>query len=244
MLESHLSTDTEAASYKPEKIQAICSYLVQAMKLGFGDSIVDLGCGPGLYSSRLAEKGFQVTGLDRSENSIRYAEDNKKAGEKYAVADYLNSFGTACYDAALLIYQDYGVLSPDQRRTLLGNIREALKPDGYFAFDVSSMFAYQKRMGGMASNWYSSDEGFWRPHPHFILEKTLFYPDISALCDLYIVLDSEIKTYRIYQTFFSPETITSELEMNGFRVEAILSNLCGDSYDPASQEMGIICRKV
>lgn len=243
MLEAHLSPDSDAASYKPEKIRAICNYLIRAMKLGNGDSIVDLGCGPGLYCSSLANQGFRVTGIDRSENSIRYARDHTSAGENYCLADYLSPFGTGCFDAALMISQDYGVLSPDQRRTLLKNIREALKPNSHFAFDVSSLSAYRRRMEGTVSKWYSAGSGFWRPHRHFVLEKTLFYQDISALCDLFIVFDSGVKSYHIYQTFFTPETIRAELEENGFHVESILSNLYGDPYDADSPEIGIICSK-
>lgn len=242
MLEAHLSPDNDTASYKPEKIQAICEYLSHAMKLRYEDSIVDLGCGPGLYCSMLAQKCFQVTGIDRSENSIRYAIAHKAARENYFLADYLNSFGTGCYNAAVMIYQDYGVLSPSQRKILLGNIRKALKPDGYFAFDVPSLSAYRQRMEGTVSKWYASASGFWRPHKHFVLEKTLFYREISALCDLYVIFDSAIKNYRIYQTYFSPETISSELEENGFHIEAVLSNLYGEPFDPSSPEIGIICK--
>ncbi|MBK8417538.1 MAG: class I SAM-dependent methyltransferase [Anaerolineales bacterium] len=36
-------------------------------------SILDLGCGPGLYTSRLARAGFQITGMDYSYSSIEYA---------------------------------------------------------------------------------------------------------------------------------------------------------------------------
>jgi 2-polyprenyl-3-methyl-5-hydroxy-6-metoxy-1,4-benzoquinol methylase len=34
--------------------------------------IADFGCGPGLYTEKLAERGATVTGIDFSENSIRH----------------------------------------------------------------------------------------------------------------------------------------------------------------------------
>ncbi|MBU7006576.1 class I SAM-dependent methyltransferase [Phosphitispora fastidiosa] len=244
MLEAHLSPDTDAASYKPEKIQAICGYLIRAMGLKNEESIVDLGCGPGLYCSRLVQKGFYLTGIDRSETSICYARNyNHDEHANYILASYLNPFGLNQFDAALMISQDYGVLSPENRKMLLGNIRNALKPNGYFAFDVSSMTAFQNRINGAASKWYASGPGFWRPHKHFVLEKTIIYPDIPTLCDFVVVVDSGIKTYHIYQSFFSPESIHSELKENGFRAEAILSNLRGDKYNAVSPEIGVICKK-
>ncbi len=243
MLQAHLSPDTDAASYQPEKIRAICAYLTREMGLKKGERAVDLGCGPGLYCSLLAREGLRMVGIDRSENSIRYAKEHDK-DTAYFVADYLEPFGMDQFDAALMVSQDYGVLCPDNRKKLLGNIRKALRPAGRFAFDVCSRAAFQKRRKEADVKWYAADAGFWRPHKHFVLEKTIFYPDISALCDLVVVADPlGIKAYRIYQTFFTPESICAELEENGFHTEAVLSNLYGEQYEADSQMIGIICRK-
>lgn len=243
MLEAHLSPDTDAASYRPEKIDAICENLVRTMQLKDGDSIVDLGCGPGLYCARLSQRGYRMTGIDRSENSIQYAKEHDTRTH-YIRGSYLDSFGIDQFDAAVMVSQDYGVLSPEGRKILLGNIRNALKPGGYFAFDVCSMAAYQNRQDTATHKWYASNSGFWRPDRHFVLEKTIFYPDIHALCDFMAVLNPiGIKTYHIYQTFFSPETIRTELEQNGFRVEVLQANLAGEEYHPSSLVIGVICSR-
>ena len=243
MLQAHLSQDSDAASYRQEKIAAICAYLIGAMRLQYDCSIADLGCGPGLYCSQLAQQGYRMTGIDRSENSIRYAK-NHDGDSNYILDSYLNPFGENQFEAALMVSQDYGVLSPLSRKILLGNIFHALKPNGCFAFDVCSMAAFENRKDTDTSKWYASDSGFWRPHKHLVLKKTILYPDISALCDLVTVLDSGgIEAYRIYQSFFSPKSIRSELEENGFRVELIRSNLYGEPYSAASLEIGVLCRK-
>lgn len=245
MLEAHLAPDTDAASYRPEKMEAICGFLPRALGLKPGDSAVDLGCGPGLYCARLAAKGVSMTGIDRSENSIRYAQAQASDREDYRLTSYLEPFGEARYDAALMIWQDYGVLSPENRRLLLHNIRSTLKPGGRFAFDVPTMAAYRQRMEESTQKWYASDGGFWRPGRHFVLQETYFYPEQSALCDLYIVLDEDgTQVYRNWQTFFTPESIRLELKEVGFRVEQTLASLWGGEYDTASSEMGVICQKV
>ena len=53
----------------PEKIIK----LGKLLKLKEGKRVIDFGCGPGLYATRLAQKGAFVTGIDFSENSINYA---------------------------------------------------------------------------------------------------------------------------------------------------------------------------
>ena len=38
--------------------------------------VIDIGCGEGFYSIYLASKGFDVLGIDISENAIKYAKEN------------------------------------------------------------------------------------------------------------------------------------------------------------------------
>ena len=175
MLQAHLSEDTDAASYKREKRQKICDYLFRQMHLKQDASIVDLGCGPGLYCALLAERGVNVTGIDRSESSIRYARNLLSGYNTRFINDsYLNSFGKDQYDAALLISQDFGVLSPDNRKRLLSNIRDSLKTGGYFAFDISSIAALEALKKNALADWTMSDNGFWRPHRHMVFIGDLF----------------------------------------------------------------------
>lgn len=244
MLEAHLSPDTDAASYRPEKIRTICGFLAKAMPLETDASAVDLGCGPGLYCTRLAKDGIHMTGIDRSVNSIRYAkENNQSETTRFICQSYLEPFGCAQYDAALMISHDYGVPNPENRKLLLRNLRNALKPGGRFALDLPSMAAFEARKKRVTDVWYTSDAGFWRAHPHVVLEKTLIYPDLSAICSLVIVIDSETAVYRIWQTYYSPESARKELEEAGFQVQSVLSNLSGEPYTADSMEIGILCSK-
>ncbi|MEA4889016.1 MAG: methyltransferase domain-containing protein [Clostridiaceae bacterium] len=209
------------------------------------DTVVDLGCGPGLYSSELARQGLKVTGIDLSENSIRYAKEHQpEQNIQYIRESYLNPFGREQFNAALLIYEDYGVLNPENRIILLKNIHDALMPGGHFAFDLCSLAALEKRKIASKPNWYIADSGFWRPHRHVVLEKTFFYEDIPVTCDFYAVLDSKLSIYRVWQTFFTPEAITQELEENGFRVERILSDLTGEPFQSDSPAFGVLCKKI
>ena len=73
MLASHLNPNVAGASRRPETIDRTVAWLVETLGLREGDAVVDLGCGPGLYASRLAERGLRVTGVDYSRRSIAYA---------------------------------------------------------------------------------------------------------------------------------------------------------------------------
>ena len=245
MLAAHLSPDTDAASYRPQKIKAVCDYLPQALGLKEGACLVDLGCGPGLYANRFAKMGCDVTGIDLSQHSIAYAKAHAAtARERFKAGSYLEPFGEREFDAALLVSEDYGVLSPSGRKTLLANIYAALKPGGRFALDVSSLCAYEQRKRDARDVWYTSEAGFWRPHAHAVLQRTYFYEELSALCDFYAVLDTDITAYRNYQTFFSRQSITQELAQSGFQVKEVLSALWGEEYREDAKTIAIVCEKV
>lgn len=244
MLKAHLSPDTDAASYKPAAIAAICRHLPDAMGLKTGASLVDLGCGPGLYAKELGTRGFAVTGIDRSEASIRYARElNAGPQATFLNASYLQPFGENRFDAAIMVSLDYGVLSPENRRRLLNNVHAALKPGGYFALDVESLYAFSQLQKSAALRWEAAESGFWRPHPYVALSKTYLYPELPVSCALHAVLDEEFTVYRIWQTFFSPQSIAQELSAGGFAVRAVWGNLMGGPQADDSQALGVLCQK-
>ena len=204
--------------------------------------MIDLGCGPGLYCAKLSAAGFQMTGVDRSESSLAYARAHS-GGARFIRQSYLETFGENKFDAAIMISQDYGVLSPGERKTLLENIAAALKPGGRFAFDVPSLKAYEERKANGKPNWYAAEAGFYRPHGHLVLEKPIAYPDIPAICDRISVLDAEIKTYKFWQTFYTPETIGKELEIKRLQADPGSVRSGGNALHGRLATIGVIAEK-
>ena len=56
MLREHLSQEHDAASRRFEKIDAHVDWIHHELLSGRATRILDLGCGPGLYASRLARR--------------------------------------------------------------------------------------------------------------------------------------------------------------------------------------------
>jgi 2-polyprenyl-3-methyl-5-hydroxy-6-metoxy-1,4-benzoquinol methylase len=123
MLAVHLDSTNDLASRRPGTIDHIVYWLVKTLDLSPGTPVLDLGCGPGLYASRLAQRGMHVTGVDISTRSIEYAvNDAQQHGLniEYRCQNYLDLEDTEQYGLALLIYGDFCPLSPSQRNRLLG----------------------------------------------------------------------------------------------------------------------------
>jgi SAM-dependent methyltransferase len=246
MLQFHLNPNVEAASRRPETIDRSVVWLMEALSLKVGDSVLDLGCGPGLYASRLARAGLQVTGVDYSRRSIEYA--TRYANENhlnitYRYENYLDLHDGNQYDAALLIYGDFCPLSPEQRTRLLRNVHRALKPHGKFVLDVTTRIHRNKN--GNRNGWQALETGFWKPGPHLVLEEGFDYPEEFIWLDQYTVVeaDGKVSVYRNWFQDYTPETIRAELEQNHFAVKGLWSDLTGLSYNPESEWIGVLTQK-
>jgi len=246
MLKWHLNPENDVASRRPETIQKSVSWLIASLGLQAGDSVLDLGCGPGLYSARLAERGLRVTGVDYSRRSIDYAAEFARQNNlniHYRYQDYLALEDENQYDAALLIYGDFCPLSPEQRKKLLDSVDRALKPGGYFILDVTTR-AHRLRFGNR-NGWYAVETGFWKPGPHLVLEEGFDYPEQSIFLDQAIVIEESgrVSVYRNWFQDFTRETITRELESGGFTVESVWGDLTGTPFSEDTDWIGIVARK-
>lgn len=242
LLAVHLDPHTDLASRRPETIERSTAWIVETLGMKPGDCVLDLGCGPGLYAARLAQLGFQVTGVDFSQNSLDYAQTyahQHGLAIDYRCQNYLEFDDRSLYEVVLLIYGDLCPLSPAQRTRLFANVGRALKPGGRFVFDVSTPYLRQKY--GLKKDWYAARSGLWKPGPHLVLEQGFAYPD-DIFLDQYIVIeaDCKISTYRNWFQDYTPETITAELQANGFTIESMWSDLSGTPYEPASDWLGIV----
>ena len=246
MLAAHLNPDNDLASRRPETIDRVVVWIIKTLGLQTGSTVLDLGCGPGLYAARLAEHGMKVTGVDYSRRSIAYAvEQAQQHGLEidYRYQNYLELADTAQYEAALLIYGDYCPLPPQQRAQLLHNIHRALKPDGFFVLDVTTP-AHRKHYG-LTNSWYAAEHGFWKPGPHLVLEQGFDYPESAIFLDQAIVIeaDGRLSVYRNWFQDFNRASITAELEHGGFSVHSLWSDLRGTPYEHGTEWIGVIAQK-
>jgi SAM-dependent methyltransferase len=246
MLAAHLDPNTDAASRRPETIEAIVDWLASHLDLQPGDSVIDLGCGPGLYTSRLARRGLRVTGVDSSPNSLEYA--RRQAQEQgldieYVLGSYVELDYQDRFDVALLIYFDFGVLPDDDRDEVLRRVHRALKPGGAFVFDITTPHWPHPADGH--SHWAISPGGFWKPGPYLELTRSFHYPEADAHLRQTLILEEGGTTslYRIWDHSYTPESITAVLEAQGFRVESLWADLTGTPLEEGAPALGVVARR-
>lgn len=247
MLKAHLDPGTDAASRKPETIDRIVAWMVSTLGLTPGQAVLDLGCGPGLYATRLARHGLLVTGVDYSRNSIGYAREQAAAERlniDYVYQDYRTIEYRGQFDAAILIYYDFGVLPPADRDTVLANVHRALRPGGRFAVDVRTPVGITRDRA--TPGWYASRSGFWRPGRHVVSTRVVVYEEDAVGLDEYLVIDEsgEWVVYRNWLQGYTPETIRATLAAAGFAVEGMWSDLAGTPCSPDCEALAVVARRV
>lgn len=246
LLEAHLDFGDDAASRTLEFIDKSVDWITQLVPLKEGSRLLDLGCGPGLYCERLYKKGYDVTGIDFSKRSISYAKEmaqNKGHAIDYHYMNYLDIDFDNEFDVVILIYCDFAVLSPQDRRKLLTRVFRALKKDGKLIFDVFTPQRY-RNMKEETRDWDISGGGFWKPGTHLCLESHFIYPN-GARCNQYVIVDSENNTdiVRVWDQPFTPETIKAELEHISYESISIYSDVTGTPYKEESDTMAMVVQK-
>lgn len=227
LLEVHINPDTNVASRKDDCIDKTLNWIVKEFNKNSGD-ILDLGCGPGLYTVKLAKKGYKVTGVDFSENSIEYAMNRAKENNldiHYICKNYLELDFEEKFDLIIMIYCDFGVLSMEDRQVLLNNIYNALKPGGIFIFDALNEYALQNLK--FERNWEFVESGFWQDKPYLCLAQESHFPENKAILSQHIIIDGEnnYKIYRFWNHYFDENDVKSIFDKIGFQKVKSCQNL-------------------
>ncbi|MRR38063.1 class I SAM-dependent methyltransferase, partial [bacterium] len=132
--------------YQEKNYEAECDMIEEAFRR-FSKrrvrSILDLGCGTGNHAIPLSNRGYRVTGVDRSQDMLRHA--RSKAARMTPRIPHPPSFVAGDlrslklhrqFDAALMMFAVLGYQVTNQDALdALENVRRHLRPGGIFIFD-------------------------------------------------------------------------------------------------------------
>ena len=109
--------------------------LTNFLKLEKNDTILDLACGKGRHAKYLYKQGFDVTGVDLSEESIAFAKQYEKPGLHFEVHDMCLPYPKK-FDAVFNLFTSFGYFQKeeDNLRTIQ-SIKTELKPHGSAVID-------------------------------------------------------------------------------------------------------------
>ena len=245
MLEAHLEPDWDGASRSPEFINRSADWIMSLLPKDTKQqtALLDIGCGPGLYTKLFAQRGLRVTGLDFSKNSIAYARRHDP-DSKYILQDYLSMNFDNMFDMVTLIYCDYGALIPQERRELLGRIHKALKPGGLFLFDVFTPVIGRGKGEDDETSWEIYPYGgFWSAKPHICLEAEYYYGDIAQGSRNVVIEENGIRCFNIWNCYFTRQSLLDETMGFGFSEVGFYGDVSGQPYTDNSETLCAVLQK-
>lgn len=237
MLEAHLNPNWEAATRKHEFLDRSVNWISTIAPPSQYRSLLDLGCGPGLYAERFHSAGYSVTGVDFSKRSIAYAKEQtvlNKSNIEYLYLNYLTIDYVERFDVITLIYCDYPALSSTDRHVLLGKVYRALRPHGKFILDV---FTPLMRKAESRSWQLYENGGFLSEKPYICLESVYQYDDEdrTELRQSIVLTEEAIHCYHIWDHFFTREALISEIQTSGFTSFEIYGDVAGKEFSDAGE---------
>ena len=248
MLKEHLSQVHDAASRRIEKIEEQVEWIHHKVLMGRSTKILDLGCGPGLYSSRLARRGYTCFGIDYSPASIAYAADyasKEKLDCTYLRQDIRQAEYSAGYGLVMLIYGELNVFRPADATSILNKAQRALDSDGVLLLEPHT-FAIVREIGEQPPTWYSAESGLFSDRPHLCLKESFWDPSSDVATIRYLIVDAstgEVTRYAQSLQAYTDAQYHSLLTDCGFNDVEFFPSLIGVQDSTQNALMAIVARK-
>lgn len=183
-------------------------YLAGLLKeYGVKDGLVlELGCGTGSITRRLYERGYDMIGIDLSEDMLDIArEKDMDAGYSFDDILYLNQdmrefelYGTVAAVVSICDSMNY-ITKPEELKQVFRLVNNYLDPQGIFIFDMNTIHKYRDILGETTIAENREDCSFiWENYYH---EKDAINQyDITIYKKTEIELeDDEFETTSLYE---------------------------------------------
>lgn len=208
--------------------------------------LLDAACGTGVLSEMLAEKGYDVIGVDMSEEMLSKALERK--AENGSATLYLcqnlaelDLFGTINCAVCTLDSINH-ITDPQDVTVAFEKIGLFMEKGGVFIFDVNTAYKHREILGNNAFIFDTEDVFCsWQneldeetDEVHIYLD--LFAPGEDGLYERYCEDFSEV----IYERDF----LEKALENAGFKIKNVYDDLTYNPLNEKSQRAVYVCEKI
>lgn len=206
-----------------------------------GNRVLDMGCGTGNLTIRLARRGFDMIGLDGSAEMLSFA-DEKMPEIQWICQNMAEADIGEEADAVISTLDSINHLeNPAEIEACFKRAANCLKTGGAFVFDVNTLYKHREIL---ADNTFVYDvDGAYCVWQNEFREK-----DGSVLIDLDIFFEEEDGSYtRGGESFaeiaFPEEEIRRMLENSGFEIVGVYEYLTFEKPSENSEKLLFSARK-
>jgi SAM-dependent methyltransferase len=247
MLREHLRQDHDAASRRSDKIDEQVRWIDGDLLSGQPAKVLDLACGPGLYTSRLARLGHECFGVDFAPPAVAYARDvAQKEGLActYALQDIRDApFGDG-FGLVMMLSGQFNVFSREEARKILDKASRALMPGGKLLLEPQR-FATVKGDDAARTSWYSATYGLFYADPHLCLTESFWDDNAQTSTTRWFIIDAatgEVSRHAMSNEAYTDEQFRHLLADAGFDDVRFLPSLVGVEDESQSHSFAIVAR--
>jgi SAM-dependent methyltransferase len=214
-------------------------YIIKLLQMQDGAKILDLCCGIGRHSLEFARRGFQVTGVDRTQSYLDKARQEAKTENlniEFINEDMRNFCRGDTFDVVLNMFTSFGYFeNADDDRRVGENVYHSLKSGGKFLIEIMG-----KEL--IARDFRERD---WNEiNGAIILEDRKLLNNWEKIENRWIILkdDQQVK-HKFVLRLYSAVEISSLLKQCGFSDIEIYGSLQGINYDHKANRLVALARK-
>lgn len=217
-------------------------------KEGISDGLVlDLGCGTGSMTEELAGRGYDMIGVDNSEDMLEIAmEKRQESGHDilYLMQDMqeFELYGTVRAVVSVCDSVNY-VTEKEELEQVFRLVNNYLDPGGIFVFDFNTEYKYREVLGDRTIAENREDSSFIWDNYYYEEEHMNEYE-----LTLFIQETDQKELYHKYQEThfqraYTLEEIRELLEKSGLRFVAAYEDYTKDAPGKGSERICVVARE-
>ena len=242
MLAEHLNQDHNLASRRFDIIDRHVQWIHEHLLGGSPTRILDLTCGPGFYTNRLAGLGHECVGIDYGPESIRHARETA-TGEglacTYRAEDVRDADFGAGYGLVMMIFGQFNVFRRTDARAILEKALSALLPGGLLLLEPQRFDTVEKN-GRAGSSWYSCGQagGLFSERSHLCLSESFWDSGRCSATQRFFIVDAEtgdVTLHALSNEAYTDTQFQELLTRVGFGDIRFFPSLAGVEVEEESQ---------
>jgi SAM-dependent methyltransferase len=250
MIQSHPQFDYDAVfevddhmyfygdSLTDERSDVEVAGLVQIARLDTPLRVLDVPCGFGRHTNRLAALGHHMTGVDMYPGFLELARrdaDARGVQVDYRQGDMRHLDFEAEFGRVMMLFTSFGYFEDDDNFRVLINVAHALTPDGLFILDVPNRDMAMKNLLPAHVTEKNGD---------LMIDRVSFDTLTGRLHNRRIVIrDGVCKDKPFFVRLFNPTELRDWLMRAGMDIEQLFGGYDGSPLSEDSRRMIVVAKR-
>ena len=221
-----------------ERTETETTAIVRLLELREPLDILDLACGYGRHTNRLAARGHRMTGIDLEAGFLELA--RQQADAEGLRVDYqrrdMRALGyDQAFDVVMLLFTAFGYFEDEENEAVLQGISKALRSGGRFIMDIPNRDIFASQLSPAQVDEVGQD---------MMINRGTYDPDTRRWYNRRVVIrDGVRKDKPFYVRLYDEAEIRSLLRHAGLEVSQIYNGWSSEPLTSESRRMVILANK-